>query len=160
MQAPRPLPAVRGRHSPSEVARPRAAAASPASGRRSIRGRSCRLREHTSQRRAAPAPRLPSKYVSGAPDAPRPAVSQSGAGLAPPLKAVSRRCESLRGGAARGLEAWCAVRVSPASVSPAPDSSVVARPLVLEAASEPVRVASRCHVGLDVFLQGRVWAPP
>lgn len=48
-------PHARGRHSPSEGTRPRAAAASPASGRRSMKGRRHRPRGRTSQSSAAPA---------------------------------------------------------------------------------------------------------
>ena len=48
-------PSARGRHSPSEGTRRRAAAASPASGRRSMKGRRHRPRGRTSQSSAAPA---------------------------------------------------------------------------------------------------------
>lgn len=88
LRAPRRFaPRGTGRHSPSEGARPRAAAASPASGRRSMRGHHRRPWGRTSQERAEP---LPPAGPTSTPRRPPPSYRhvRHGAAPAPPLRVV------------------------------------------------------------------------
>lgn len=139
LRAPgRYAPRGRRRHSPSEGARPRAAAASPASGRRSMRYRR-RPWGPTSQPRASPRP--PRAYVNAAPARPRPRTRTSqrragpaclGCPSAPRVAALADDVRPRRGQA--GVEA--AVTRCSASVIPTPAWPVAAEPLALEAAPE------------------------
>lgn len=96
LRAPRRFaPRGSGRHSPSEGARPRAAAASPASGRRSMGGHHRRSWGRTSQERVGP---LPPAGPTSAPRRPPPPADthvtsrrRAGAAPAPPLRAARER---------------------------------------------------------------------